>query len=102
MPFLQNTSLQRKQTVLMMLTCTAALLLACVSFVSYEALRFKGELQRDLETLADVFGNNSVAALEFEDRDVGREILGAVRAIPSVAEARVYNAAGKEFARYER
>ena len=64
---LRNTSLQVKQTLVIMATCTVALLLACVSFALYEALTFRTELKDNTTTLAEILANNTIAALQFDD-----------------------------------
>src|SRR5687767_302154 len=102
MRFLQQASIQRKQMVVIMLTCTAALLLASIAFITYEAYRFRGDLERNIDTLAEVFGNNSVAALEFDDGQVAQEVLSAIRAEENIVSAVVYNDQGHAFSRFER
>jgi PAS domain S-box-containing protein len=99
---LRNTSLQAKQTIVIMVTCTVALLLACVSFALYEVLTFRTELKRNIETLAEILANNTVGALQFDDRESASEILAAVRAEPNIVAAILYDQKGNEFSRYAR
>ena len=97
---LRNTSLQTKQTLIVMVTCTVALLLACASFALYEVLTFRTELTRNISTLAEILANNTVGPLQFDDQTSAGEILGALRAEPNVIEAILYDQQGKEFSRY--
>ena len=44
MRLFQNTSIQRKQMLAIMLTSIVALLLACAGFVAYEIVSYRQEL----------------------------------------------------------
>src|SRR5436190_3270458 len=99
---LRNTSLQTKQTIIVMVTCTVALLLACTAFAFYEVLTFRIELKRNIETLAQILANNTVGPLQFDDQKSAGEILAALRAEPKVVMAIVYDQQGQEFSRYVR
>jgi len=48
MNLFRNSSLQRKQMLIIMLTSTVALLLACIGFVVYEAITFRGQMTHHL------------------------------------------------------
>ena len=68
MPLPGSLSIKRKLTLLMMLTSSAVLLLACSAFVAYELITFRQTLTRDLSTLAEIIGTNSKVALAFNDQ----------------------------------
>src|SRR5688572_20278352 len=97
---LRNTSLPVKQTTVIMVTCTVALLLACITFAFYEVVTFRTELRRNIETLGEILANNTIGALEFQDADSARDILAAVRAEPNIQLAVLYDEKGSEFARF--
>ena len=97
---LRNTSLQTKQTLIVMVTCTVALLLACASFAIYEAFTFRTELKRNIGVLAAILANNTVAPLLFDDKRAASEILAGVQAEPNIVEAVLYDQQGREFSRY--
>ena len=102
MRFLQNASIQRKQMLVIMLTSTVALLLACTGFVTYEVGAFRREMIENLSTLADVIGNNSSGALDFNDPKAAQEMLSALRAEPEIVAACIYTKSGEPFATYHR
>ncbi|MBT6145872.1 MAG: hypothetical protein HOH74_10595, partial [Gemmatimonadetes bacterium] len=58
--------LHRKLTVIIVITTVAAILLASVTTVVSEALRFRQFLVSELETTADVVAANGSAALRFK------------------------------------
>jgi two-component system, sensor histidine kinase len=95
-------SIKRKLRVTTMVAVTMALLLSCAAFASYDLVVFRGALQKDLETLAEIVASNSTAALSFGDQGAAEEILSALRAKQHLRMARVYSAEGKLFASYRR
>jgi len=74
-PF-QNTSIQRKQMLVIMLTSIVSLLLACVGFVAYEIIAFRQGMVRNLTTLAQIVGDNSSGALDFNDPKAAGRLVG--------------------------
>jgi PAS domain S-box-containing protein len=96
----RNASLQSKQTIVIMVTCGVALVLACSAFVVFEIVTFRKELVRDLDTLAEMIGNASSAALEFNDPKAAAEPLNALRASPNILYAAVYAPGGRVFVEY--
>jgi len=102
MKLFRKTSIQRKQMLIMMATSGVALLLACLIFSAYDVVRFRQGMVSNLSTLAEIVGNNSTAALDFNDRKGAEETLFGLRAEPSIMAAAVYNAEGSVFAVYHR
>jgi PAS domain S-box-containing protein len=98
----KNLPLRRKQTLIMMLTSTMTLLLACMAFLGVEVFSFRGELLDEISTMAQIAGNNCAAALDFNDAKVAEDTLGALRAEPPIANACIYNQRGDVFAVYQR
>ncbi|QWV94469.1 response regulator [Geomonas oryzisoli] len=84
---LRDLSIRRK--LIAMLLCTNAVVLALVSaaFVVNEATRFRSEMQTELTALAEIIGNNSSAAVAFNDRQSAGETLAALRAKPYIRTA---------------
>jgi PAS domain S-box-containing protein len=98
----RNLSLQRKQTLVIMLTSGVALLLACLAFTTYEVLAFRRAMISNLSTLAEMVGNSSTAALDFNDPRTAEETLSSLKAGPNIIGAGIYNQAGEIFAEYDR
>ena len=99
---LHDLSIRRKLTLVMLLISPAALLLATGGFVAYDITRFRHELVERTESLASVTGNNTTAALAFNDPASATETLAGLRDEPHVVAACIYNAAGHVFALYLR
>src|SRR3989441_7134688 len=98
----RDLSIRRKLTLIIMLTSSVALLLACAAFVSYDLYTFRQAKVHDLATLAEIIGSNSTAALTFGDSNSAQEILGALSANQHIAAACIYMGDGRVFAKYLR
>src|SRR3954468_9918392 len=97
-----NMSIQRKQMLIIMLTCTVALLFACAIFVTYDVLSFRKGIVKKVSVLAEAVGNNCTATIEYNDPKTAEETLSALRAEPSVVSACIYTRKGDVFAVYNR
>jgi len=102
MRFLRDLSLKRKLTVIIMLTSSVALLLACAAFVIYEMVEFRKDMVQDLIVKAEVVGSQSTAALTFKDQKAAAEILNKLAAERHVVAACIYSLDRKVFAKYQR
>ena len=101
-PWIGRLSIQRKLTLIIMLTSSLALLMAAGGFLAFEVLRARTAATQEISTVAGVIGANSTAALTFWDRGSAKEILSAVQADQRVTAACTYDAQGKLFSAYTR
>src|SRR5580700_4962615 len=102
MSLLNNLSIQRKQTLIIMLTSSVALLLACAAFIAYDTVTFSRELSERVTILADAIGDNCAAPIDFNDPKTAGEALAALRADNDIISACVYTRDGQVFAVYQR
>jgi uncharacterized membrane protein affecting hemolysin expression len=100
-PF-RRLSIRGKMQVTTLVVVVVALILSCVAFVSYDVVMFRNSLRRDLETLAEIVGSNSTAALSFGDQKAAEELLSTLRAKPHITAARIYSRDEKLLASYHR
>jgi signal transduction histidine kinase/CheY-like chemotaxis protein len=98
----RNLPVRHKLRVVIMVAVSAALLFACAAVLAYDRMSARDAMRDDLNTLAQMVGANSTAALSFDDPRVGAEILSTLRAKPRIVAARIVNSAGREFAAYRR
>jgi signal transduction histidine kinase len=94
--------IRRKLVVILTLTTATALLLAGFGIVAADAFLFYNYLVRDLSTFARVIGDNSSGALAFDDAEVGKETLTALRARTHVQTACLYRKDGSLLTTYAR
>ncbi len=102
MQILQNMSIRRKQVLIIMLTTTVALLLACAAFTAYEVITFRATTVKNLSKLAKIISSNTSAALDSGNPQSAEEALAALRFQPNIIGACVFSGNGNIFARYDR
>jgi PAS domain S-box-containing protein len=100
--WLSARTIKRKLTLIIMLTCSVALLLACAAIIFFEIAGTRQILKRNTQVMADVIGANSSATLSFKDKTAAKETLAALKAEPYVITACLYNQEGEVFATYYR
>jgi len=100
-PF-RDRSIQQKLTAILMITSSAALLLATLAFAAYDVYMFRRQMVEDLSGLAETIGINSAAALSFDVAGSGEEILSSLRAQPHIVGAVLLKPDGRALARYVR
>src|SRR4051812_12920504 len=96
------TTIKRKLTLIIMLTCSVALVLACAAILFFEHAGTRQILKHNTQVMADVIGANSQGALTFKDKTAAKETLAALRAEPYVLSACLYDQHGDVFATYYR
>jgi signal transduction histidine kinase/DNA-binding response OmpR family regulator len=100
MKLLRAASIQRKLTLVVMLTTTIALLAAAVQFVINDVRDYRRRILADLTILARILGDNCTSQLEFDDPKAATQTLSALQAKPHILAAALYSKEGKLFARY--
>ena len=95
-------SVRAKLLTMLMATSGAAVLLASGASFVYDSRLMLRVMSDDLESLADIAGTNSVAAMAFGDVSASNEILAALSLKPGVVAAALYDKDGKLFASFRR
>ena len=88
--------------LIIMLTVSVVLLLACLTFFAFYMLDFRRQLVAEVSVTAKVIGNSCAAALDFNDTQTATESLAALRAQPDIIGACVYDRDGNVFATFQR
>ena len=102
MRIFRDRSIKKKLTLMIMLTSSIALLLACTALVIHELITYRRAITGDLKTLAQIIGDNSAAALVFDDRSSAEETLAALGAEQHIVSACLFKPDGRVFAKYHR
>ena len=97
-----RNSFARRLTMLVLLASSVALVTLTAAFLLFDSMSSRAALQQHLATLADVVGQNSTAALNFNDPPAAMEVLDALHADGPVESACLYDMAGALFAGYQR
>ncbi|HEY6167341.1 MAG TPA: ATP-binding protein [Verrucomicrobiae bacterium] len=98
--FLRDTSIKRKMMAIITLTSCMALGLASIAFLTYERIVDRRTMVNELLTTARMAGDNSAAALSFNDPASAEQTLKSLSAHPGILVAAVYGRDGKVFAQY--
>jgi len=95
-----NLPLQRKMLVMTLVICGTILFVAIAALFTFQVLDFRSSFQRDNETLARIIANNSTAALQFMDAGAGAEVVGSLKAVPTVVSACLVDLKGSQLAQF--
>ena len=99
---LRDIPIQRKLTIIMMLTSGVALLVAAAAFLAYEVTAFRETAVANLSTTAAMVADSSSAALAFSDPKAAEQNLKSLNQNPDVVAAAIYDKSGHVFAEYQR
>lgn len=97
-----HQSIRTKLTRIIVLTCGAAVLAACIIFATYDIRMARHSQLQTLKTLAELTGANSRAALTFHDGKAGLAILRSFTAATNISRAVLFTPDGKVLAEYDR
>ncbi|MBI2432114.1 MAG: response regulator [Candidatus Hydrogenedentes bacterium] len=102
MKWFRDLPIGRKLTIMVLVPTAAALLLAGVGFVIYDARSFRQATADRLLSTAQMIGINSAAALTFDDVAAAEDILSALAISDDVLSAAIFTPIGERFAEYRR
>ncbi|MEM6512448.1 MAG: response regulator [Pseudomonadota bacterium] len=100
MSFFSNLSLSKKLVVISVGTAAVSLLLATASMSVNQAYDYRMDLSRQMVTVANAIGSNNVAAITFEDGELGEQALSTLSADTAFMFASLYDASGAQLASY--
>ena len=92
--------MRKKLTLIFMAISMAAVLLACILFITLASRIHRQSIVDDLTGLANLVGHNCEVALTFKIFDDATKMLSALEARPSVIYACIYDVNGDLFAQY--
>lgn len=93
-------SIASRLTWINLLVSAGALLLACLAFLAYDQVSFRRELVRTASAQAEIVGDTTVSAVTFNDPDVARQTLAALRNSTNVLAAAIVTPDGRVFAEF--
>ncbi|MBJ6727796.1 response regulator [Geomesophilobacter sediminis] len=96
----RNLSIRRKLMAILVLTNVAGMGLASLAFVANEVYTHRKEAGEELAALAQILGNNTAAAVAFNDRAAASETLSGLRSHRGIVAAFVLPNDGSPLASY--
>ncbi len=98
----RDAPIRSKLTLITTGTAAIAVLTACAGLLVQELQSFRSSREAALESLAEVIGTNSRAALSFHDPASATDVLAGVQSQLHVETACLFDAGDELFARFER
>jgi len=102
MRFPGGNSFAHRMTIMALVASSVSSATLMAAFLAFDTVSAHTQLESRLSTLANIVGQNSAAALVFDDRTAAVEVLRALEAERSVVLACLYGQTGKLFAEYQR
>lgn len=102
MNWMRDWPIRRKLTLVILITCAVALLLACGVLGVFQVYEFRESMGHDSTVLADMLAKNTQAALAFQDENAAQQTLLALQADPHVTAACLYDKGDHRFTQYMR
>jgi PAS domain S-box-containing protein len=99
---LRDLPIKQKLIAITMVTVAASLLLAGIGIVMSDYVLFRSGMKSDIAALANIVGNNSTAALQFDVPQNAKFTLATLKARPHIVAACIYKEDGSMFAQYSR
>jgi uncharacterized membrane protein affecting hemolysin expression len=99
---LGRLAIREKLEAVIIVSVAAALVLACGALLAFTIVGMRNSIRTGTGILAQVIGENSTAALSFNDSQAAAELLQGLKAQPSITRACIYSARGGLFARHTR
>ncbi len=96
----RNLPIQRKMLWMTMLICGVVLLVAISAIFVFQVVNFRSSFQHDNSTLAAIIADNSAGAMAFKDDATAAEVLGSLKAKPTVLSASLVLPDGTFLARF--
>lgn len=96
----KNTPIQHKLMRVILLTCSAVLLLMSSAYILVEYLTLREVLKKNVTASAMLIATNSSAALAFDSPKDATEILNGLKANKHIVVACLYDKEGNLFAKY--
>jgi PAS domain S-box-containing protein len=98
----RNLTIKHKLTGIIMLTCSVAMLTACIAFIMYEQYTLQLTLQENTSIHAQIMDESCKATLSFDAPNEAKANLALLHAERSISYACIYDRDGEVFASYQR
>jgi len=98
--FFRKAPIQRKLTLIILVSCAAALLVAAVVEAGFRLWTERDDFRRDISRLARIIALNTAATVVSQDEKSVLEVLAALREDPTIRSAAIWLPDGRVFCRY--
>ena len=102
MGWISNLPIGRKVLITGLLPSIIGLALATTALYVNEKQSLPIQISIRVDQLAEIIGDNAVAALAFDDTDTGQMMMDTLQASPNILSAAIFNPDGETFVQYQR
>ena len=95
----RNAPIQRKLLLVILLSCSAAILAASVIEAGFRLVKARRDFAGEVATLARVIAANATAAITFKDAKSAQDLLGSLRENEAILAASIWLPDGKALCR---
>src|SRR5579859_4210697 len=95
-----KSSIKRRVMAVILMACTAVLLVTVAAFIAYDLMTFREAMIQNLVSQGQLIADNCTAAVAFKDRNAATNVLYSLRSEPHIIAAAVYDEQGKIFVTY--
>ena len=86
---LRDRSIQQKITLVILLTCSLVLLLACAALFAFQAYTVRQHFTHELEVIGEITARNCAAAVMFQDDEAANQTLAGFKTMPQIIGAQL-------------
>lgn len=102
MAFFANLSIRKKLNLVIMMTSSVALILACTVFLAYDRYSYEQALRTRLESLANVISSSTTTPLTSAEAENAQFLLKVLASQQDIVEGAILKPDGSIFASYHR
>jgi len=99
---IRNMPIRRKLMLVIMLTCTAVLVVAFAALLVFHALSTRSQYIKDLSVLGDIIAHNSAPAVAFNDSEGGAKTLDGLSGRSDIEAASLTLLTGEHVTQFDR
>ena len=92
--------IRKKLIIIQLFTVSVVTILFGIYLVYNDQRTYRKTLNNELETIAQIVGENTISALDFLDKEVAEEILLTLKTQENIVSAAIYDKEGNLFAKY--
>ena len=97
---INKLSIKDRLMLIVLVTSLSVIVLMAGFVVIYQSINSQRQIRQQLNTLADILGSRSTAAIAFDDSKTAEEILSALALKPNITYAAIELSQGTIFARF--
>ena len=100
--YFKSLSIRNKIIILQLFTVCIVIFIFVIYLVNSDQMSYHRTVRKQLNTIAQIIGENSISAIEFFDEKTAEEILYTLETQENIINAHIYDMEGNIFSRYNK